>query len=132
MVAPGIQQRVPADPDQVPRLRHAATSFAAPYCDDDTLQAVALVVTEACSNVVRHAYPEGHGEFTLTARLDGIDIVFEVVDQGVGLDGSPPAEGLGMGLMLMRRLAHAQITSNGQGTRVELRFSRRSPVVVGT
>ena len=128
VAAIGIQHRVPADADQVPGLRRAATTFASTYCDHDTLQRVALAVTEACSNVVRHAYPDGSGELTLTARLDGSCVIFEVTDEGAGLTGSEPRDdGLGMGLMLMRRLATAHIASNGPGTRVELRFPRRPP-----
>jgi two-component sensor histidine kinase len=112
----------------VPGLRRAATTFASTYCDHDTLQTVALAVTEACSNVVRHAYPEGQGGLTLTARLDGDCLIFEIADQGTGLTGSGRRDdGLGMGLMLMRRLAAAHITSDRHGTRVELRFPRCSP-----
>jgi anti-sigma regulatory factor (Ser/Thr protein kinase) len=121
-----IQQRVPADADQVPRLRHAATAFAADRCGRETEMAIALAVTEACTNVVRHAYPNGRGDITLNARLDGADIVFEIIDHGTGMTEPSAAAGLGVGLEIMRRLANAHITSDQEGTRVELRFPRRS------
>jgi anti-sigma regulatory factor (Ser/Thr protein kinase) len=122
-----VQQRVPADADQVPRIRHAATAFAAAHCDDETRMAVALAVTEACTNVVRHAYPQGHGNLTLTARLDGPGLVFEVIDHGIGITAPSTAAGLGVGLQVMRRLASTHIASDGHGTHVELRFPRRIP-----
>lgn len=120
-----IHERVPAVADQVPRLRHTAAAFAGPHCDEDTQRAIALAVTEACTNVVRHAYPQGRGDLALTAWLDGTHLMFEIADDGTWLDDSP-SETLGMGLVLMRRLGEADITSNERGTRVELRFPQRS------
>jgi anti-sigma regulatory factor (Ser/Thr protein kinase) len=122
-----VQQRVPADADQVPCLRHAATAFASAHCDHDTEMAIALAVTEACTNVVRHAYPQSHGDVTLSARLDGPDLIFEIIDDGTGITAPSPAAGLGMGLEVMRRLATTHISSNRRGTHVELRFPRRVP-----
>lgn len=127
VAAQGIQQRVPADADQVPGLRRAASAFAAAYCDHDTQSAVALAVTEACTNVVRHAYPSGHGDLTLIGRLDDNHVIFEIADHGRWLAGLSRDKGLGMGLSLMQRLADTHITSNRPGTRVELRFRRRPP-----
>src|SRR5689334_2264108 len=67
----GIQKRVPADARQVPALRHAVEDFANAHCElGDVRAAVALCVTEACSNVVRHAYPDGGGELSLVAWMD--------------------------------------------------------------
>jgi|SRR5947209_13222108 len=127
MAAPGIQQRGPADADQVPGLRQAATAFAAGFCDRETPAAVALAVTEACANVVCHAYPDGDGELDLRGWLDGGFVVFVIADQGSGLTGVSRHKGLGMGLALMHRLGDARITSDGHGTCVELRFPRSSP-----
>jgi serine/threonine-protein kinase RsbW len=126
VAAPRIQQRVPADADQVPRLRRAATAFAGAFCDHDTELAIALAVTEACTNVVRHAYPAGDGELSLTARLEATDLVFEIIDHGTGIVAPSAPGSLGVGLVVMRRLADARITSDSHGTHVELRFPRRS------
>jgi two-component sensor histidine kinase len=107
----------------VPQLRHTAAAFSAPHCDEDTQLAVALTVTEACTNVVLHAYPDGRGDLDMRAWLEGADLVFEIADSGVWLDDSP-SETLGTGLVVMRRLADVRIVSNDHGTRVELRFPR--------
>ena len=69
VVKAGIRRTVRADADQVPRLRHAVQAFVEAYCagNNDLGSTVALAVTEACTNVVRHAYPAGDGEIELTA-----------------------------------------------------------------
>src|SRR4051794_17346671 len=126
---PRIQRRVRADAEQVPRLRAAVRAFTRDHCDhcEETEQTVALAVTEACSNVVRHAYPDGPGELWLTGRLDGDQFTVTVVDEGVGVDADTHRAGLGLGLPLMRELAATTITSNQLGTLVHLRFPRTSP-----
>jgi len=113
----------------VPRLRAAIRAFTRDHCDhcDETEQTVALAVTEACSNVVRHAYPDGPGALWLTGRVDSDQFTVTVVDEGVGVDADTDRAGLGLGLPLMRELATTTITSNQHGTRVQLRFPRTSP-----
>jgi two-component sensor histidine kinase len=126
MAAPRIEKRVRADAEQVPRLRAAVAAFTRDHCDhsDETAQVVALAVTEACSNAVRHAYPGSSGELTLTGRVDGDQLTLTVVDEGVGLvTETRPAAGR-LGLRLMRELATTTITSDQHGTRVHLRFPR--------
>ena len=92
MAAPRIEKRVRADAEQVPRLRAAVAAFTRDHCDHsaETGQAVALAVTEACSNAVRRAYPGTSGELTLTGRVDGDQLTLTVVDEGVGLGTAPP------------------------------------------
>ena len=121
----GMRHGVPADAEQVPTLRHAAQTFAADYTDLDTQRAVALAVTEACANVVRHAYPNRQpGMLTLTGQLDLTHLTFEITDHGVGLDHPTHEPSLGMGLAIMHSLADTHITSNSHGTHVQLRFPR--------
>src|SRR4051794_4254670 len=126
---PRIQRRVRADAEQVPRLRAAIRAFTRDHCDhsDEAEQTVALAVTEACSNVVPHAYPDSPGELWLTGRLDGDQFTVTVVDEGVGVDAATDRAGLGLGLPLMRDLAATTIPSTQQGTLVQLRSPRPSP-----
>jgi serine/threonine-protein kinase RsbW len=69
---------------------------------------IQLMLSEACSNVIRHA-DEGE-EYTVSVELDGDRCLITVVDTGTGFDpdsvtvGSPMAEG-GRGLQIMRALA---------------------------
>jgi two-component sensor histidine kinase len=126
VAAPRIQRRVPADAAQIPRLRAAVNSFATDHCDhsEATRQAIALTVTEACANVVCHAYPETHGELTLTAWVENEALFVTIVDSGVGLNGVSRNKGSGLGLRLIRELATSEIRSDEHGTRVRLEFSR--------
>ncbi|WP_214410664.1 ATP-binding protein [Sphaerisporangium fuscum] len=74
-----------------------------PICED-----IQLMLTEACSNVIRHA--KDGDEYTVSAELSGDKCVITVVDTGTGFDaekvgqGSPMAEH-GRGLQIMRALA---------------------------
>lgn len=124
MATPRIQRRVPADAEQVPRLRAAVTSFTGNHCDhsEETRHAVALAVTEACTNVVRHAYPEAPGELTLTAWVDGDQLTLLVVDHGIGLDRATSDDAPGLGLYLMQEIASTTITTGRNGTQVRLNF----------
>ncbi len=125
MASLGMRHGVPADADQVPTLRHAAQRFAADHADLDTQRAIALAVTEACANVVRHAYPNRQpGTLTVTGRLDKTHLTFDITDHGVGLDHPTQEPGLGMGLAIMHSLADTHITSTRHGTHVQLRFPR--------
>jgi len=128
MAAPRIEKRVPADAEQVPGLRAAVTAFAREHCDhsEETRQAVALAVTEACANVVCHAYPDAPGDLTLIARVDDDELTLFVMDTGIGLCGATSRGGLGIGLSLMRALATTIISSDHNGTQVRLTFPRRS------
>ncbi len=85
-----------------------------------------LAVTEACTNVVRHAYGGAPGrlEVAATAGSDGLTVT--VADHGRGLrpriDGGPS----GLGLPLMAALA-ASVEfgdTEGRGTTVRLSFAR--------
>ncbi len=118
--------RVPAVAEQVPRLRRAVQDFVA-ECDGLAVPwfAIALSLTEACSNVVRHAYPNGDGEICLTVEIDDQHLIIEITDDGVGLDARSPTKGQGLGLTIMSELAETRITSGGQGTRVQLSFPRQ-------
>jgi anti-sigma regulatory factor (Ser/Thr protein kinase) len=58
-LAGGIQQRVPASVEQIGRLRSAVLTFADQHLaqSDRLTEAIWVGVTEACTNVVKHAYP---------------------------------------------------------------------------
>jgi serine/threonine-protein kinase RsbW len=49
-----------------------------------------LALTEACTNSVRHAYPDGDGMVEIVYELHGDRLVVEVTDRGEGFE--PPAE----------------------------------------
>jgi serine/threonine-protein kinase RsbW len=88
-------------------------------------------VSEACNNVVLHAYPTGSGPliFSLAIHADSVDAV--VRDRGCGITpGSIRNRGLGMGVAVINTLAdRAEFESQrGSGTEVRIMFKR--PVLV--
>ena len=93
------------------RLALAGVARAVPI-PEETLADLKLAVTEACGNVVRHAYngTDGAVHLTIDAQADAITITVE--DDGVGLthDGAGVAgqdelgEG-GMGLAIIEAIA---------------------------
>ncbi|AGW12039.1 ATP-binding protein [Megalodesulfovibrio gigas] len=97
------------------RLGKAAVALLAEaIADADLLYNIDLALTEACANVVRHAYPHagpGNLEIVLTLAPDS-HVEVEVADWGVGFstwpvvveNAHPEAEG-GRGLFIMSRLA---------------------------
>ena len=89
-----------------------------------------LAVTEACTNVVRHAYTEvgAAGASAMRVELlpetDGMQVVVE--DRGRGLGPSPDARGPGLGLPLIAALTSRLEVSPGadeRGSRIAMWFA---------
>jgi serine/threonine-protein kinase RsbW len=125
----GLALRLLAEADQVPVARRAVADF----CERSGMPAaliddVKLVVTEACTNVVLHAYDrEASYErtFELSAYLDQGALLVSVSDQGRGIGAPSPNRGLGLGLRLALQLAggvHTREGNGGLGTRLTMRF----------
>jgi serine/threonine-protein kinase RsbW len=116
----------PATPPCISRIRQAVHDLAREAgVSEDRLGAVALAVTEACTNVVLHAYPAsqpGHVHVTCEDRRNSLRII--VADDGHGLLARRESEGLGLGLGLIAQLTDAYtIGPNGKGgTRVTMHF----------
>ena len=95
-------------------------SDAHPECVD----AVRLAVTEACANVVRHAYGGEPGVLVVEASRDGRTLVVDVRDAGVGMAAAPVSRGQGLGLRLIAALAqHVTIADAHPGTSVRMTFA---------
>jgi nitrate/nitrite-specific signal transduction histidine kinase len=100
-------------------------AFVQEHCPEssDIADPVALTVSEAVGNAVRHAYPDAPGWVEVEAQLEEPDLVVYVRDEGVGVGESSDDPGLGLGMLIMRRLASLRIERRpGGGTQVALRF----------
>lgn len=94
-------------PETVRDARRRISAFAADHGATPLLVAdVALAVTEALTNVVRHAYPAGRaGLVRLEADVEEDDLEIVIIDDGAGFrSGSSP--GLGAGLSIVAETAH--------------------------
>jgi serine/threonine-protein kinase RsbW len=107
----GFTVRLPVDASSVPFVRGLCRS-ALEYLDVDpeVVDEIALVLSEACANVVQHA---GRLEdYEVRVDIDDVRCRISVFDEGGGFDpdavAARPAGSLlegGRGLMLMRALA---------------------------
>lgn len=116
--------RFVATPERLPWLRGVMRLALVDVIVDR--EDVELAVTEAVTNVVRHAYPDGVGETLVAVTLRGERLVVAVRDFGVGVGafGESPNPGAGLGLRLIEALAgNARIAPRESGTLVVMRFS---------
>lgn len=121
---------MPARPEGVGVVRQALAGMAdALDFDAAVLADMKMAVTEACTNVVVHAYEdEGVLEVELAAEETGLTIV--VRDHGSGIQprpartsAEPPALGLGLPLIAALSDAFELKGSAGNGTEVRMTFA---------
>jgi serine/threonine-protein kinase RsbW len=124
---PTVHLALAAEPANVAVCRQAFIGLCeALGLDDDMQMNVGLAVTEACTNVVLHAYPAGSPGTLEVEALGGDDLTIVVRDEGRGPGAHSGAGGLGLGLPLIAALADTlamRTGPSGRGTEVLMRFS---------
>lgn len=127
--APDLELTLPARPENVAVARHAIGGFADVLeVPDQTLADVKLAVTEACTNVVVHAYPGGEGTMGLRATIVEDVLRVVVVDEGRGMLPRADSPGLGLGLPLIATLTESLELGTGDDERTEVRMTFRLAV----
>jgi serine/threonine-protein kinase RsbW len=127
--APEVVLTMPARAEGVGVVRQALAGIADALAFDASVVAdMKMAVTEACTNVVVHAYEEdaGHLQVEMLADEDGLTIV--VRDRGSGIQpkaarSEPPALGLGLPLIAALSDAFELRGSTGEGTEVRMTFA---------
>jgi anti-sigma regulatory factor (Ser/Thr protein kinase) len=124
-----VKLSLPARPENVSVIRHVLGAFAeALRLPDDLVEDLRLAVTEACTNVVRHAYPPeqtGPVEISIQPLEEQVTVI--VSDHGRGIGTSSDTTGPGLGLPLIAAIAddvELQPVPGG-GSRVTMTFSRQ-------
>src|SRR4051794_23243983 len=123
-----VKLTLPARPENVSVIRHVLGAFAeALRLPDDLIEDVRLAVTEACTNVVRHAYPSevtGPVEISIVPTEEHVSVV--VADHGRGIGTSSDTTGPGLGLPLIAAIADEVELQPvpGGGSRVAMTFAR--------
>jgi anti-sigma regulatory factor (Ser/Thr protein kinase) len=133
----GLQMSLPAKAENVAVVRHAIAGLAERIGMDETAIAdLKTVVTEACMNVVVHAYPEdGTGllEVEAVPDLDGLTVA--VRDFGRGISPRPGVDrpSLRIGLALIAALSSSFEIRGGaeRGTEIRMHLSLRSRTIPG-
>jgi serine/threonine-protein kinase RsbW len=131
---PDLEITLPARAENVAVVRHAVGGLGEVLeVDDQTLSDIKLAVTEACTNVVVHAYPEGEGPMGLRASIDDRRLYLVVTDRGRGIVPRPDSPGLGLGLPLIATLAESLELGTGklEETEVRMTFHLGAPVTNG-
>lgn len=128
--AGGVQIRLAAKAENVALVRHALAGAAQSLgMSDDVLVDLKTVVTEACMNVVAHAYGEEPGPLEVQSWQEGDEMVIVVRDQGSGI--RPQAEAghqslrLGMSLIAAMTSGFEISGGSGRGTSVTMRLPLR-------
>ncbi len=123
-----IRLTLPARPENVAVVRRVLDALSEalplpPAVADD----MRLAVTEACTNVVRHAYAETQGTIEVVIRRRGAELEVIVADSGSGIRPSPDAAGPGLGLPLIAALADSLAIERRApaGSRLVMSFLRK-------
>ena len=112
-----------AEPQAVPLARALVTQAAERAGVPEAVRsALALAVSEACTNVVLHAYVDADapGDLEVRARKAGSVLTVEVADDGRGLVAHIGGPGLGLGLPLIAQVVDV----------LELRTERARPGLI--
>src|SRR5512133_693436 len=81
-----LEITLPARAENVAVVRHAVGGLGDVLdVHEQTLSDIKLAVTEACTNVVVHAYPDGEGPMALRATVDDVVLRVVIVDRGRGI-----------------------------------------------
>ena len=126
------ERAIPAAPRSVSLVRNELSAALADARVDATRRYdIALVMTEAAGNAVRHAYtPMPPGLLFVDAAITGRNLLLRVCDVGRGVRRRAENPGLGIGLSLMTRLSDGlEIAPNRtvSGTRVSAVFHEVTP-----
>jgi anti-sigma regulatory factor (Ser/Thr protein kinase) len=122
-----VELVLPARPENVGVVRHVLGGMAdALEIDPEALGNLRLAVSEACTNVVVHAYGDGErtpGLLEVEVTVDRPLLHVVVRDRGRGLAPRPDSPGMGMGLPLIAAVSDSvEIDSVAGANEVRMTF----------
>jgi serine/threonine-protein kinase RsbW len=122
----GLEMSLPANAENVAVVRHALAGLAESIgMDDPGIADLKTVVTEACMNVVVHAYPDGRpGPLEVEAVPDQDGLTVAVRDHGMGIRPrtDPERSSLRLGLTLIAALSSSFEIKGGVDRGTEIRM----------
>jgi serine/threonine-protein kinase RsbW len=123
--ATSLSLKLTAEPQNVRQAREEAASYAESLgLSSARVEDLKTIVSEACSNIVRHAYPEDAKERPMEVEMGQADgeLTVTVRDNGTGIrppTGARPSS-LRLGFILMGSLADFLQLRTGRGRGTEL------------
>jgi serine/threonine-protein kinase RsbW len=130
-----VRLTLPARPENVAVIRHVLGAFAeALRLPPGLIEDMRLAITEACTNVVRHAYHDGEpGPIDVVIRPGGERLDLVVTDRGRGIGPSPDVSGPGLGLPLIAALADSVDFRHApsRGSRLSMSFACQRRMAAG-
>jgi serine/threonine-protein kinase RsbW len=124
--APDLVLSLPARAENVAVVRHAFGGLGDVLdVPEQLLSDIKLAVTEACTNVVIHAYPDGEGPMEVQAEFGENELSVVVRDEGRGVMPRADSPGLGLGLPLIATLAESLELGTGEDDATEVRMTFR-------
>ncbi|WCO66496.1 ATP-binding protein [Iamia majanohamensis] len=143
-----VRLRVPAEPEYLALVRMvvAGTARIDPLLDDERVDDLRVIVSEACTNAIEASARRGEDASTIEVQVRLTPSRVEVVIDDVGggfdpdqLDVLPPVTDparmrieRGLGIPLIRALSdEAEIRSGPDGTRVRVALYAAAPVPPG-
>jgi serine/threonine-protein kinase RsbW len=123
---PDMELALVARAENIAVVRHALGGLGEAYAmSDSKLADIRLAVTEACANVVVHAYPDDEeGPMEVVASMDdGRALTVLVRDWGRGIRPRPDSPGLGLGLSLIAALTESVQLGHDNQEHTEVRMT---------
>jgi len=122
--SPDLELSLPARAENVAVVRHAIGGLGDVLdVEDQVLSDIKLAVTEACTNIVVHAYPDGGGPMGLRASVLDDHVAIVIHDRGRGIVPRADSPGLGLGLPLIATLADSLELGTGEADETEVRMT---------
>jgi serine/threonine-protein kinase RsbW len=124
-MTPDIELALSARAENIAIVRHALGGLGDAFDVPETkLSDIRLAVTEACANVVVHAYPDDQeGPMEILASKHDDELVVLVRDWGCGVRPHPDSPGLGLGLSLIAALAESVQLGHDSEKHTEVRMT---------
>jgi serine/threonine-protein kinase RsbW len=126
---PEVRLTMPARPEGVAVVRQALAGLAdALDFDVAVLADMKMAVSEACTNVVVHAYEGEPGTLEVELHAGELGLTIVVRDHGAGIQprparAEPPALGLGLPLIAALSDSFELHGATGSGTEVRMTFA---------
>jgi serine/threonine-protein kinase RsbW len=122
-----VRVALPAEPTSLAVVRQALTGVASAIgMSGDRLDDLKVAVSEACTNVVLHAYEGAPGPIEVHAWPQDEALVVLVRDEGQGMvpraERASPGLGLGLGMIATQAGSVSFSSEPGNGTEVWMSF----------